>query len=147
MSYHLNHFTSERKLYQETNCLSNVGKFMPWCSCKLQGQNRWQKNSFSKHQMQDKSKTTSSVALVIQRSSSARPDLTYSPFENVQHSRRSRRLQKMIRIQLKEIKAFQNLNKISVRLPVKKLNIYKRKDLGNKLTDKKRRDLQKPKIF
>lgn len=47
---------------------------------------------------------TSSVALLIHRSSSASPDLTYSPLENVQHSRRNRRLKIETNIYMKDIK-------------------------------------------
>lgn len=40
----------------------------------------------------------SSPVLTIHFSSSARPDFTYSPFENVQHSRRRSKLQRERRV-------------------------------------------------
>ena len=90
----------------------------------------------------EKNAFTSSFALAIHFSSSARPDFTYSPLENVQHSRRSRRLRKYFSSIHKPLTYQTNLSaqrhpKIGEYLPVEKLYIDERENLCSQLTDEK----------
>lgn len=98
-------------LYQKTNSLPDVVQLMPRGSCKLHRtkiQREYARLEFISD-MPREINLTSSFALTIHFSNSARPDFTYSPFENVQHSRRSSRLPKKKKRKFNSVLSFLQL--------------------------------------